>query len=111
MTNRQQERIASLCSEFHLPTVAAEVVARFQAAEHGKALGTLLELGLAFPKREATDGRPAERWFAQSPSATKATYATEGGADGGFGRFGRFCRTSTQAENAPAGDDGEWGDL
>jgi DNA replication protein DnaC len=44
MTTRQRERIESLCSEFRLPTVAAEVVARFQAAEHGKALETLLEV-------------------------------------------------------------------
>ena len=44
MTTRQQERIQSLCSEFRLPTVAAEVVTRFQQAEHGKALGTLLEV-------------------------------------------------------------------
>jgi DNA replication protein DnaC len=44
VTTRQQERIQSLCSEFRLPTVAAEVVTRFQQAEHGKALGTLLEV-------------------------------------------------------------------
>ena len=44
MTTRQQERIASLCSEFRLPTVAAEVVPRFQAAEHAAALATLLEV-------------------------------------------------------------------
>jgi len=44
VTARQQERIQSLCSAFRLPTVAAEVVTRFQAAEHGKALGTLLEV-------------------------------------------------------------------
>jgi DNA replication protein DnaC len=40
----QQERIQALCSEFRLPTVSAEVVPRFKAAEHGKALATLLEV-------------------------------------------------------------------
>ena len=44
MTTKQQERIESLCSAFHLPTVAAEVVPRFLAAEHGPALPTLLEV-------------------------------------------------------------------
>jgi len=44
VTARQQERIQALCSEFRLPTVAAEIVPRFQIAEHGKALGTLLEV-------------------------------------------------------------------
>ncbi len=39
-----QERIAQLCAEFRLPTVAAEVVPRFQASAHGAALGTLLEV-------------------------------------------------------------------
>jgi DNA replication protein DnaC len=40
----QQERIEALCSAFRLPTVAAEVVSRFQAAEQGAALLTLLEV-------------------------------------------------------------------
>ena len=44
MTTHPQERITSLCAEFRLPTVAAEVIGRFQAAEHGAALGTLLEV-------------------------------------------------------------------
>ena len=44
MTTKQQERIESLCAAFHLPTVAAEVVPRFRAAEHGPALPTLLEV-------------------------------------------------------------------
>jgi DNA replication protein DnaC len=39
-----QERIAQLCGEFRLPTVAAEVVPRFQASDHGAALATLLEV-------------------------------------------------------------------
>ena len=39
-----QERIAQLCAEFRLPTVAAEVVPRFQASDHGAALATLLEV-------------------------------------------------------------------
>jgi DNA replication protein DnaC len=39
-----QERIAQLCAEFRLPTVAAEAVPRFQAADHGAALATLLEV-------------------------------------------------------------------
>lgn len=44
MNPRPQERITALCSEFHLPTVAAEVVPRFQAADHEAALPTLLEV-------------------------------------------------------------------
>ena len=39
-----QEQITKLCSEFRLPTVAAEVVPRFQASDHEAALGTLLEV-------------------------------------------------------------------
>jgi len=39
-----QEQITKLCSEFRLPTVAAEVVPRFQASDHEDALGTLLEV-------------------------------------------------------------------
>jgi DNA replication protein DnaC len=39
-----QERIAQLCAEFRLPTVAAEVVPRFQASDHGAALATLVEV-------------------------------------------------------------------
>ena len=39
-----QERIAQLCAEFRLPTVAAEVVPRFQASDQGAALATLLEV-------------------------------------------------------------------
>ena len=42
MTVATQERIQTLCSEFRLPTIGAEVVGRFQAAEHGSALETLL---------------------------------------------------------------------
>jgi DNA replication protein DnaC len=37
-------RIAQLCTEFKLPTVGAEVVARFTRASHGDALGTLQEV-------------------------------------------------------------------
>jgi DNA replication protein DnaC len=44
MTTQQEERIQTLCSEFRLPTIAAEVVPRFKASEHGKALDTLLEV-------------------------------------------------------------------
>ena len=44
MSAPPQERIAQLCAEFHLPTVAAEVVPRFQASDHGAALATLLEV-------------------------------------------------------------------
>lgn len=44
MSPRPQERIAALCSEFRLPTVAAEVVPRFQASDHEAALPTLLEV-------------------------------------------------------------------
>lgn len=44
MSPTPQERIATLCSEFRLPTVAAEVVPRFQASDHEAALGTLLEV-------------------------------------------------------------------
>lgn len=53
MTVAVQERIQSLCSEFRLPTLGAEVVARFQAAEHGSALETLL----AVMELEASDRR------------------------------------------------------
>ena len=44
MSAPPQERIAQLCGEFRLPTVAAEVVPRFQASDHGAALATLLEV-------------------------------------------------------------------
>jgi len=44
MSATPQERIATLCSEFRLPTVAAEVVPRFQASDHEAALTTLLEV-------------------------------------------------------------------
>ncbi len=44
MSATPQERIAALCSEFRLPTVAAEVVPRFQASDHEAALPTLLEV-------------------------------------------------------------------
>ena len=42
MTTVIQERIETLCSEFRLPTIGAEVVRRFQADKHGSALKTLL---------------------------------------------------------------------
>jgi len=42
MTTAQQERLEVLCSEFRLLTIGAEVVQRFQADQHGKALKTLL---------------------------------------------------------------------
>ncbi len=44
MTTPVQERIEVLCSEFRLPTIGAEVVNRFQVAEHGAALETLLSV-------------------------------------------------------------------
>jgi DNA replication protein DnaC len=44
VSTQQQERIQALCGEFRLPTVAAEVVPRFKAAEQTKALATLLEV-------------------------------------------------------------------
>ena len=53
MSPTPQEQIAKLCSEFRLPTVAAEVVPRFQASDHEAALGTLLEV----LKLEAGDRR------------------------------------------------------
>ncbi len=37
-------RIGALCTSFHLPTVAAQAVARFEAAGHGDALETLCEV-------------------------------------------------------------------
>ncbi len=53
MTVAVQERIQALCSEFRLPTIGAEIVERFQAAEHGPALETLL----AVFELEASDRR------------------------------------------------------
>ena len=53
MSATPQERIAALCSQFRLPTVAAEVVPRFQASDHEAALSTLLEV----LELEATDRR------------------------------------------------------
>ncbi len=44
MSAPPQERIAQLCAEFRLPTVAAEVVPRFQASDHSAALATLIEV-------------------------------------------------------------------
>lgn len=45
-----------------------------RSSETDRALGVLLERGLADWERESTDGRSAERWYA---TATEATYATE----------------------------------
>ena len=42
MTLAQHERIQALCTELRLPTIAAEVVKRFQADQQGPALETLL---------------------------------------------------------------------
>ena len=42
MTATQHERIQTLCTEFRLPTIGAEVVKRFQADQQGPALETLL---------------------------------------------------------------------
>jgi DNA replication protein DnaC len=53
MTTVVQERIEALCSEFRLPTIGAEVVARFQADKQGSALKTLL----AVFELEASDRR------------------------------------------------------
>jgi DNA replication protein DnaC len=53
MTAAAHERIEALCGEFRLPTVGAEIVARFQAEEHGAALETLL----AVFELEASDRR------------------------------------------------------
>ncbi len=53
MTTTQQERIQSLCTEFRLPTIGAEVVKRFQADQQGSALETLL----AVFELEASDRR------------------------------------------------------
>ena len=44
MSPTPQEQIVKWCSEFRLPTIAAEVVPRFQASDHEAALGTLLEV-------------------------------------------------------------------
>jgi hypothetical protein len=51
---------------------------RHRSDQTNRALGTLLELGLAYSKSDETGGRPAERWFARTGSATKATEATKG---------------------------------
>jgi hypothetical protein len=45
------------------------------ATEIGRALGLLLQCGLADRRREQTRGRPAERWFAVRRGARKATEA------------------------------------
>ena len=42
MTATQHERIQTLCTEFRLPTIGAEVVKRFQTDQQGPALETLL---------------------------------------------------------------------
>jgi DNA replication protein DnaC len=42
MTAAQHERIQTLCTEFRLPTIGAEIVKRFQADQQGPALETLL---------------------------------------------------------------------
>ena len=48
-----QDRIGELCHQFRLPTMGAQSVARFTAAGHGDALGTLLEV----LEQEADDRR------------------------------------------------------
>ena len=53
MTATQHERIQTLCTEFRLPTIGAEVVKRFQADQQGPALETLL----AVFELEASDRR------------------------------------------------------
>jgi DNA replication protein DnaC len=44
MSAQTASRIASLCTSFRLPTVAAQAAARFEAAGHGAALETLCEV-------------------------------------------------------------------
>jgi hypothetical protein len=51
---------------------------RHRSGQVSRALGALIELGLAYTEPEKTGGRPAERWFARTGSATKATEATKG---------------------------------
>ena len=48
-----QDRTGELCHQFRLPTMEAQSVARFTAAGHGDALGTLLEV----LEQEADDRR------------------------------------------------------
>src|SRR5262249_6385408 len=43
-----------------------------------RALGVLLERGLARSESEATGGRPAERWHAIPPGTTETTETTKG---------------------------------
>jgi hypothetical protein len=59
-------------------TQIRDMFGRHRSGQTSRALGNLLELGLAYSKPEETDGRPAERWFARTSSATKATEATKG---------------------------------
>ena len=42
-TTAIQERIGELCHQFRLPTLGAQLVARFTAADHDPALETLLD--------------------------------------------------------------------
>ncbi len=53
MTETVPERIQTLCTEFRLPTIGAEVVKRFEAAGHGPALETVV----AVFELEASDRR------------------------------------------------------
>ena len=52
-TSVMQERIGQLCYQFKLPTMSAQSVARFTAADHGDALPTFLEV----LEQEAEDRR------------------------------------------------------
>jgi hypothetical protein len=70
------------------------------AGKLARALEALAELGLARREMVPTDGRPAERWFAESGVTTETT---KGPAAGGFCRFGRFGRSDFEAKTAGTG--------
>ncbi len=60
-------------------TEIRDLFARNRSAQQiGHALGLLLEHGLAHCESRATGGRPAERWYAVSPSTTETTETTKG---------------------------------
>ena len=90
-------------------TQIRDMFGRHRSGQASRALGNLLELGLAYSKPEETGGRSAERWFASRGSATKATEATKGSKNQSDAQCGG-ASVAFVASVAPEKAD-EWGEI
>ena len=88
-------------------TQIRDLFGRHRSGPTNRALGNLLELGLAYSESEETAGRTAERWFSRTSSATEATKATKGVQNQSDAQCGGASVASV-ASVAPEGADG-WG--